>query len=69
MTLLSIDAAFDSGNINVLSVSGNTARLAISKDHLSDFFQWFHFRVCGPVGEEIVLKITQHPEDTDNDKQ
>jgi len=58
MTSLFIDAAFDSGNIKVLSIDGNTARLAIAKDHLSDFFQWFHFRVCGPVGEELVLKIT-----------
>ena len=55
---LSIDAAFDSGNIQVLSVSGNTARLAIIRDHQSDFFQWFHFRVTGPVGKEMVLKIT-----------
>lgn len=58
MTSLFIDAAFDSGNIHVLSIAGNTARLAITKDHLSDFFQWFHFRVACPVGEEIVLKIT-----------
>lgn len=58
MTSLFIDAAFDSGNIEVLSVAGNTARLAIAKDHLSEFFQWFHFRVAGPAGEEMVLKIT-----------
>ena len=58
MTSLSIDAAFDSGNIQVLAVEGTTARLAIARDHLSDFFQWFHFRVCGPVGEELVIKLT-----------
>ena len=56
--VLSIDAAFDSGNIEVLSISGNTARLAIAKDHASEFFQWFHFRVACPAGEELVLKIT-----------
>ncbi|MEM7703237.1 MAG: M14-type cytosolic carboxypeptidase [Pseudomonadota bacterium] len=55
---LHIDAAFDSGNINVLSIEGNTARLAIRKDHMSDFAQWYHFRVTGAEGEEIELKIT-----------
>ncbi|MFL0672197.1 MAG: M14-type cytosolic carboxypeptidase [Erythrobacter sp.] len=58
MTSLFIDAAFDSGNIAVLSIDGNTARLAITKDHASDFFQWFHFRVACTAGEELVLKIT-----------
>ncbi len=58
MTALAIDAAFDSGNIQVLTITGNTARLAIRKDHLSDFFQWFHFRVTCRAGEEVVLKIT-----------
>lgn len=58
MTSLFIDAAFDSGNIAVLSVEANTARLAIAKDHASEFFQWFHFRVCCEAGREVVLKIT-----------
>lgn len=54
---ITIDAAFDSGNIEVLSVSGATARLRIPKDRDSDFFQWFHFRV-GNCGErELELKI------------
>ncbi|MEO6386905.1 MAG: M14-type cytosolic carboxypeptidase [Croceibacterium sp.] len=52
-----IDAAFDSGNIDVVSVSGNKARLRIPKDHQSDFYQWFHFRVAGAAGNEIELKI------------
>ena len=55
---LHIDAAFDSGNIEVLSIDGQTARLAIPKDNQSEFFQWFHFRVSGSAGEEVVLKIT-----------
>lgn len=55
---LFIDAAFDSGNIEVVAIEGNTARLAIAKDHASDFFQWFHFRACCKAGEEVVLKIT-----------
>lgn len=53
-----IDAAFDSGNIEVLSVAGASARLAIPKDHMSDFYQWFHFRVGNAAGRELELKIT-----------
>ncbi|MCC6940567.1 MAG: hypothetical protein IT551_03000 [Novosphingobium sp.] len=58
MTDISINAAFDSGNIEVLSVEGATARLAIRKDKASEFFQWFHFRVDGAGGRELTLKIT-----------
>ncbi|MCL9983837.1 MAG: M14-type cytosolic carboxypeptidase, partial [Erythrobacter sp.] len=58
MTSLSIDAGFDSGNIDVLGIEGRTARLAIRRDSESEFFQWFHFRVAASAGEEIVLKIT-----------
>jgi murein tripeptide amidase MpaA len=55
---IAIDAAFDSGNIEVLSISGTSARLKIRKDRESDFFQWFHFRVAGAAGRELELKIT-----------
>ncbi|WP_225206977.1 M14 family metallopeptidase [Novosphingobium huizhouense] len=55
---LHIDAAFDSGNIEVLSIDGDTATLAIRKDHQSDFFQWFHFRVSGAEGRALTLRIT-----------
>jgi len=63
MTSIQISSAFDSGNIEVLSTQGTTARLKIRRDHCSDFFQWFHFRVSGApgrsiAGEELVLKIT-----------
>ena len=58
MTDITIDAAFDSGNIEVLSVAGSEARLAIRRDHASDFFQWFHFRVAGTAGRELVLRLT-----------
>lgn len=58
MTSLFIDAGFDSGNIDVLGIEGATARLAIRRDNASDFFQWFHFRVSAPAGEEVVLKLT-----------
>jgi murein tripeptide amidase MpaA len=58
MSQMFIDAAFDSGNIDVLGIDGRTARLAIRRDNASDFFQWFHFRVTASAGEEVVLKLT-----------
>lgn len=58
MSDILIDAVFDAGNIEILSIDGATARLAIRKDHLSDFYQWFHFRVANCAGRELVLKIT-----------
>jgi murein tripeptide amidase MpaA len=57
MSNIEINAAFDSGNIEVLSIEGATATLRIPKDHQSDFYQWFHFRVTGAAGRELVLKI------------
>lgn len=58
MTQMQIDAGFDSGNIEILSIDGTTARLAIPKDRMSEFAQWFHFRVTSAAGEELTLKIT-----------
>ncbi len=58
MNDIRINAAFDSGNIEVLSVSGASATLSIRKDRDSEFFQWFHFRVDGAAGRELELKIT-----------
>ena len=60
---IQIHAAFDSGNIEVLGIDGATARLAIRRDHQSDFAQWFHFRVSPAAGEsiagrELTLRIT-----------
>ena len=55
---ISIDAAFDSGNIVVESLAGTTARLSIRKDRESDFFQWFHFRVGCQTGDALELAIT-----------
>ena len=54
---ISINAAFDSGNIVVDSIDGTRARLSIRKDRESDFFQWFHFRVGCAVGDELELAI------------
>jgi murein tripeptide amidase MpaA len=55
---LSISSAFDAGNIRVVSISGDTADLEIVTDRLSDFFQWFHFKLAGAGGREVTLKIT-----------
>lgn len=58
MSNIQITSAFDSGNIEVLSTAGSEAKLAIRKDRQSDFFQWFHFRVTGSKGRELVLRLT-----------
>ena len=55
---LIISSAFDAGNIRVLKQSGDTVDLEIAHDHMSDFYQWFHFRVSGGAGREITLRIT-----------
>jgi murein tripeptide amidase MpaA len=58
MSAIHIDAAFDSGNIEVLEIDGASARLAIRRDHNSQFAQWFHFRVAGAAGRELELRLT-----------
>ncbi|MBA4048848.1 MAG: hypothetical protein C0476_09945 [Sphingomonas sp.] len=55
---ISITSAFDGGNIHVAAVDGDRADLEIVRDHQSDFYQWFYFRVAGAQGREIVLRIT-----------
>ena len=58
MNAIAINAAFDGGNIEVLGITGASARLAIRKDRHSDFYQWFYFRVSGMAGHAVELKIT-----------
>ena len=58
MSDIQINAAFDSGNIEALSIEGASARLALRKDKDSDFKQWFHFRVDNCAGRKLELKIT-----------
>jgi murein tripeptide amidase MpaA len=55
---IAITAAFDSGNIIIEHIDGAAATLSIARDHQSDFFQWFHFRVTGAAGTEVVLRLT-----------
>ena len=58
MTDIQIDAAFDSGNISVVTIDGARAVLTIPRDKDSEFAQWFHFRVSNCAGRELVLRIT-----------
>ena len=52
-----VSAAFDSGNIRVLSQDGDSFDLEIVRDHESEFYQWFHFRLTGAEGRPVVLRI------------
>jgi murein tripeptide amidase MpaA len=54
---ITISSAFDAGNIRVLSQDSDTVDLEIVKDHMSDFYQWFYFRVAGAAGREVTLRI------------
>lgn len=43
---MKITANFDSGNISVVKLDNpDDIQLTINKDHQSDFYQWFHFRL------------------------
>jgi len=54
---LTISSAFDAGNIRVVNQDGDSADLEIVKDHMSDFYQWFYFRLAGAKGREVTLRI------------
>ena len=55
---LTISSSFDAGNIRVVKQDGDRVDLEIVKDHMSDFYQWFYFRVAGAAGREVTLRIT-----------
>jgi murein tripeptide amidase MpaA len=55
---ITISSSFDAGNIRVLNQDGANADLEIVKDHMSDFYQWFYFRLAGAAGREVTLRIT-----------
>ena len=67
-----ISANFDSGNIHVVRADNeNDIRLAINKDNLSDFYQWFHFRLQStPFMAHTIhidaLKQSAYPEGWEN---
>ena len=54
---LSINAAFDGGNIRVVAIDGDRVDLEIVSDHQSDFYQWFYFRVAGARGRRLSFRI------------
>ena len=55
---LTISSAFDAGNIRLVNQNGDQLDLEIVKDRMSDFYQWFYFRLSGCEGREITLRIT-----------
>jgi murein tripeptide amidase MpaA len=55
---LTISSSFDAGNIRVLRQDDSSADLEIVHDHMSDFYQWFYFRLAGGAGRELTLRIT-----------
>ncbi|HLT37549.1 MAG TPA: M14-type cytosolic carboxypeptidase [Enhygromyxa sp.] len=53
-----ISDSFDAGNIEVVDASDpQQLRLRIRKDHNSDHYQWFHFRVSGARATALRLQI------------
>ena len=57
--MLTVDAAFDGGNIIVYRVAGHgDIELGINRDAHSEFYQWFHFRLSGGRGHACTIRIT-----------
>jgi murein tripeptide amidase MpaA len=54
---LSITCPHDGGNIELVSVEGDRVNLNIAKDHQSDFYQWFYFRITGAAGRPLELRL------------
>lgn len=56
--MIHISCAFDGGNIDVLDSSDPAAvKLAIRKDHQSDFYQWFYFRASNLPSASVSFHI------------
>ncbi|HWU95071.1 MAG TPA: M14-type cytosolic carboxypeptidase [Sphingomonas sp.] len=54
---IQINSGFDSGNIRLVGIEGDRVDLEIVTDHLSDFYQWFHFRVAGAKGRTLTFRL------------
>jgi len=54
---LSVTSAFDGGNIRAVAIEGDRIDLEIVRDHQSDFYQWFYFRLTGGRGRTLELRI------------
>ncbi|MFC0048730.1 M14 family metallopeptidase [Rheinheimera tilapiae] len=56
---MKITCNFDSGNIDVISAERiDDIRLAIRKDNMSEFYQWFHFRLHSDSFESHTIRLT-----------
>ncbi len=59
--MISINSNFDGGNIELNDLSSlknpSGISLNIRKDHQSDFYQWFYFRLSGAKGQNCVMTI------------
>jgi murein tripeptide amidase MpaA len=55
--MINISSAFDGGNISLVAIEGDRIDLEIAKDHLSDFYQWFYFRLTGGGGRAVTVRI------------
>ena len=55
---LTVSSNFCGGNIECIKADkASDIRLAIAKDHKSDFYQWFYFRLVGEQGQACKLTI------------
>ena len=54
---LSVTCPIDGGNIRLVAVDGDRLDLEIVRDHQSDFYQWFYFRVTGGGGRALELRL------------
>ena len=58
MTALHISTAFDSGAIEVVSLTdASDIQLRIRSDNASGFAQWFHFCLQGAAGQAVTLRF------------
>ena len=54
---VTIDAAFDGGNIRLVRHDTDSIDLEIVRDTGSDFYQWFYFRATGVAGRQTRFRI------------
>ena len=55
---MQISSNFDSGNIDVISAQDpSNIQLAIKKDHQSEFYQWFHFKLHNTEQTQHVMHL------------
>ena len=56
--MVTISAAFDGGNIETVRLDSlDNLEVNIRKDHQSDFFQWFYFRLSGARNQPCTIRI------------